>query len=346
MTDILLASGSFSPREGGAEKQMRNVLSLAARSGASVSVVTQVIDGQPRRSSIDGVNVTRVGSVSLFRGLPRIGQLLFTVLVFVHVLVRRPSAVISIQLGTASVGVALARRFCSFNHVVRLTGGGTATHRSEPFARGSSRVGRWAVRMITSKKVTIAAPAEHLLEDFRTVFGPCAALRIVPNGVPELKSPIPCVDAERTGVVWYARRGAIRSSEAFEQVVDAAPDLAFTIIGATDRSSDQRVRALGWVEDPYPILGRHRVLLNTSPTEGMPNMVLQALAIGMRVVGPANAGLIELARRFPDRIELVDLARPHEVADALRRCHSMDLPGGVHLETTSESTNRWLGLLL
>jgi glycosyltransferase involved in cell wall biosynthesis len=87
-----------------------------------------------------------------------------------------------------------------------------------------------------------------------------------------------------------------------------------------------------------------RILLNTSPTEGMPNTALQALAAGLYVVGPANEGLVELARRYPGHVTLVDIAKPVEVADVLRVLHQTPLPGPAPVPRSADVAKMWIHL--
>ncbi|MCT1516951.1 glycosyltransferase family 4 protein [Dietzia cercidiphylli] len=70
---------------------------------------------------------------------------------------------------------------------------------------------------------------------------------------------------------------------------------------------------VGWIEDPSEMLASIEVLLSTTPTEGMPNVVLQALASGTKVVGFANAGMSEVSRRYSSGNKYVRLAKTGSV---------------------------------
>lgn len=343
--DVVLVSSSFWPREGGAERQLRQVLTTAAQEGLRCAVVTHVLPHQPRQASIDGLHVHRVGSAWLIARLPRLGQVVCTLEQIRHLLRLRPRTAVSIQLGSASTAVALVRGLCRTRHLVRLTGGGTGQWRSEPWARRASRLGRLVVRIIARRGVTIISPAEHLLMDLAEAFpGSAAGHQLITNGVAD-PGPEPPAPDTRRGVVWYARGGAVKSSPAFLAVADHCPDLPFYAIGQTEELPDSpSYHRLGWVDDPYRVLHNCRILLNTSPTEGMPNMALQALAAGLYVVGPPNAGLIELARVHPDRVRLVDLSQPAEVATALLALHSSPLLGPAPVPRVADVVRTWMGL--
>ena len=347
-TDVLLSAASFWPREGGAERQMKHVLSRLTRSGLSCVVVTQVLPGQPRRTEVDGVRVVRVGSTRLLRRAPRLGNVVWALCQSLTILRLRPRATISLQLGVASAAVAVTAGVRRRRHVVRLTGGGTLTFPSEPWVRRSTLVGRLVVRVVARRQVLLVAPAQHLIDDFAEAFPRHRlAMRVVPNGVDAIEPTQLLAGTERHGVVWYARGGAVRSGQAFSAVAGACPDLDFVAIGHTSEVEPaDNVASLGWVDDPVGVLGAARVLLNTSPTEGMPNTVVQALSAGMRVVGPPNQGLSELARAYPDRVTLVDVGDPVLTGEVLRRAHSGRLPEPVVVPSAAEVADTWQEILV
>lgn len=344
-TDVVLVSSSFWPREGGAERQLRQVLSAAEQAGLSCAVVTHALPNQSRRAEVNGIHVRRVGSAWLTSRFPRLGQILCTAAQARQVLRLRPRTAVTIQIGAASMAVALVRRMSQTRHIVRLTGGGTGKWRSEPWARRATRVGRLVVWAVARRGVVIISPARHLLVDLAEAFPRSAATaRLIPNGVPDPGSPTDC-DHARSGVVWYARGGSVRSGPAFLSIAEACSDLDILAIGQTGDLPDvPAVRRLGWVEDPYTVLQDCRVLLNTSPTEGMPNMALQALAAGLYVVGPSNAGLVELADTYPDHVKLVDITQPEDVAEVLRSLHSSALPGPAAVPRSADVARVWLDL--
>lgn len=346
-TDVVLVAGSFWPREGGAERQLRQVLAAAEQTGLRCAVVTRALPREPRRAMVDGIQVWRVGSTWLLAHLPKLGQLVCTAEQVRHLLRLRPRTAVSMQLGSASVAVALVRNVCRIRHIVRLTGGGTGSWRSEAWARRSTRLGRLVVGLVARRGIVVVSPAKHLLADLAEAFPASAATtRVIANGVldpgaaPEREDP-------PSGVVWYARGGAVRSDETFLRIAEACPDLSFFAIGRTgELPASDSVRRLGWVSDPYPVLHGCRILLNTSPTEGMPNMALQALAAGLFVVGPPNEGLAELEKVYPGRVVLVDVAESDEVARVLTDLHSRPLPGPAPVPRSTEVAEDWMELFL
>jgi hypothetical protein len=341
--DVCMVSGSYYPREGGAERQMRGVLENLAGAGRRAGVITQAVTGAPRTEILNGVQIQRIGCVSLYIRVPPLGKLLFCIEAFLRLLVLRPRSVVSLQLGAASFAVCLAARVAPMRHIVRLTGGGTALHRSEPFWRASTRGGRMVVKAILSqRRATLVSPAKHLLEDFRLAFPnvECRQLTIA-NGIPRVAEGSSLED-ERTGVLWYARRGSERSLATFLRIVEALPELRFVVIGQPVGVHVDNVSSLGWVSEPGLELSGVRICLNTSPSEGMPNIVLQAVAAGAYVVGGANRGLTEVRDLYPSHVHLVDLEDLASVQQAIEQLHALPLPGPAEVPSIEDVVRTWV----
>jgi glycosyltransferase involved in cell wall biosynthesis len=94
-------------------------------------------------------------------------------------------------------------------------------------------------------------------------------------------------------------------------------ELMNDLIAELDTADGARITALGYVSDVESLLASHDVLLNTSPLEGQPLAVLEALAADMTVVAYRTGGFPEMAA-LDDRITLVPLdAGPTGLATAL-----------------------------
>lgn len=346
MTRICLVSGSFHPREGGAERQMKQVLAGIARAGHDSMAVTQVLEGWARREYLaeSGVSIERVGSRLLFKRVPRLGMVSFLVAALGRALSLRPNVLISLQFGAATMAANLAARVLRANHVIRLTGGGTAQFRSEPFGRAASRLGSFTVRWCTHYSRTIVvAPAEHLMEDLHEAFPRLRARhRVITNGVPAVCGG---VTEESDGVVFYARGGGSEGDAAMLALAKACPDLRFVVMGR-DIGTFDNVTSVGWVGDPFDVLRRGRVLLNTSRNEGMPNTVLQAIALGMRVVGASNRGMAEVAQKYPGYVKLYEFGSFGTAVEELRVAHNASVLPPGRVATDIDVQNEWQAILV
>lgn len=347
MTDVVLVTGSFTPREGGAERQLRAVLSDLANRGTSVAVVTQVMAGRTlkRAEVIEGIRVYRVGSRTAFRFVPSVAHVLFLLCAVVVAVWLRPSVVVSLQMGAASIAAALAAKIVRVPHFLRLTGGGSEAFRSEPLARAATFSGRLTTRLYASPTTTILAPARHLLADLAEAFpGLKCSLQFIPNGVAVPTGPV----NKTMDVIWYSRAGSQQSAHRFEQIVDLLPEVSFSVIGRYEPVVLRKnVTALGWQTAPEEIIGRHRVILNTSSSEGMPNTILQGLAWGCRVVAFDNAGTRELAAEYPGAVELVNPGDDCGAAAAVSA--ALAQPGAPRLSpvtSSEEALQLWEEMLL
>jgi glycosyltransferase involved in cell wall biosynthesis len=339
MVDLLIVTRSFYPKEGGAERQLRQVAGRLSAQGYTVVVLTEAAPGLPVTETLStGVRIARVGSLRL--GGRRGAQLSFVAAALVRGFGMRPRVLLSPQLGAASVVAGVVARVRRAPHVVRLTGGGTARFRSEPLAKASSRMGRALARVFARRATTVVAPARHLLADFAEAFPahPCELVHIT-NGVEPL-TPTPA----KTGqVIWYSRGGSETSLETFLQIARTLPEVRFTVIGRRLVSDiPPNVDDLGWQEHPESVISSHLVLLNTSPQEGMPNTVLQALAGGCRVVGFRNAGMNELQQEHPQAIDLVDAGEVRAASGAVTRALSAGAIRPAKIATISEVVDLWI----
>lgn len=136
------------------------------------------------------------------------------------------------------------------------------------------------------------------------------ALSVIPNGVdlgrfaavPLPAEPIVVVVAN---LIAYKRHD--RFLRAFARVARAVPDARAVLVGegperpelewlAADLGLRDRVDFVGAVHDVRPIVATARVAALTSDHEGLPNALLEAMAMGRPVVATAVGGIPELVR--------------------------------------------------
>lgn len=93
--------------------------------------------------------------------------------------------------------------------------------------------------------------------------------------------------------------------------------ISFTFIGIDDSNNGVnglqlkypgRCHAPGLLENPLPVLRNHSILLMTSRREGAPISVLEAMSLGMPVVGTNVRGMSDLKTNDPNGILLGDSA--------------------------------------
>lgn len=342
--DVALVSGSFYPREGGAERQLRAVLARMTQEGMSVQVYTQAILGELDSETIQGIEVRRIGNPRMFERFPRISHVIFVGSVVVSLLRHTPKTMVTLQMGSASVAAAIVGRFRpGARRIVRLTGGGSEMHKSESYARAATRHGRLLAKVSTSGNTILAAPARHLLDDFKAVFPSIAVCTTkIPNGV---KVPSMYARSLQGDIIWYSRRGSEKTASEFGEVCKRLKKYRFTVIGAPLSRSYKNVTNLGWVDNPESIIAQHKVLLNTSVREGMPNTALQALSTGVRVVGFDNAGLLELENGYPGAVRTVRAGDIGSLVESVEQAISLPELPPQDVPTDEQVYQQWKRLI-
>jgi glycosyltransferase involved in cell wall biosynthesis len=348
---LLLIIGSFSPREGGAERQFRQLGGEFARRGASLTVVTQRLVGEPKRAEFEGCTVYRAGWNRVMRRYPRLGLMSFFLdgLLFA-MRAERPSGVISTQFGSASVLAAVVGRLRSLPRAVRLTGGGTGKlNYSEVERRSASAVGRLLMRISLSRNAILVAPAKHLTDEASGTLGlPAERLATIPNGV-AMKAGFAGSES-RSGVVWYGRVGLAKNTGDFLDAAAALPNVEFVALGRVQFQDEvpSNVRSLGWISDPEAILLSAQAVLSTSLSEGSPNLCLQGIAAGAFVVGYEIKGLIELRSNYPGSVYLVSPGDSQLLAATLGRVldenRGSSCPDAASVLSIGSAATAWLAL--
>ncbi|WP_431190337.1 glycosyltransferase [Janibacter cremeus] len=327
---LVLLTSSFYPVEGGAERQLRTVLG-SLHEDIDTSVVTRNTGAQLPKDVHDTpeeLRVVRVGWPPLFRGrLKALGQIYFLTVGTIRAIQAKPETVLSLQLGAASTAASIAARSTSASHIIRLTGGARMGARSEPVARSQKWPSRLHMRWIT-KGATLVAPGRHLLRDAEEHLPSTLSGRFyVPNAVTDCASSASNIGVSGD-VLWYHRKDATEASQQLLlHLANRYPKARFTVIGRELPSAPSNTVNLGWVDDVRGVCARHRVLLNTTLFEGMPNVALQALAAGCRVLGVKNNAMMELMDSFPDNVVVSDPYDPEGFSDKLGSL--LSLPRGA-----------------
>jgi glycosyltransferase involved in cell wall biosynthesis len=183
------------------------------------------------------------------------------------------------------------------------------------------RQDRWACHVVNHLADCVTANAEAVRRHVHTAEG-CRLDKIVviPNGVDLTRfrgthSPTPGPPAEfpRSGPILGSvarlapKKGQATLIEAAALVLRRRPDATFVLVGGgpqraelrahADRLGlDGRLRFLGPVEDPVPLLSRMDIFVLPSHMEGMSNALLEAMAAGRPVVATDVGGNAEVVR--------------------------------------------------
>jgi glycosyltransferase involved in cell wall biosynthesis len=210
------------------------------------------------------------------------------------------------------------------------------------------RLARWAARFTPA----VAATSGPLAEALRAA-APGTPVHVIPNGIRVGPLPTPAERAAArealglpAGVPVVAFVGRLSPEKAPEVLLRAVRGTAIRFLVAGDgplresleaEADPEQVRFLGFLPDVGPVLAAADVLALPSRTEGLPMVVLEAMAAGLPVVASAvgslpevlggGAGLLVPAGDVPAlRLALEQLSAPDVraalAAEARRRVES------------------------
>jgi len=147
-------------------------------------------------------------------------------------------------------------------------------------------------------------------------------------------------------VVWYGRSGSEKSVASLVEVAGRLSSVGFSVIGQIPLIPvPKNVVVLGWQAEPEAVIGMHRVLLNTSPNEGMPNTVLQAIAWGTYVVGFDNPGMREVRERYSDSVVLVRADDYEVAASAVKEALGRERPLKYDVPSDRDAKELWIATI-
>lgn len=340
-----LVCSSFWPIEGGAERQLREVFGspeVLDRCNTRVFAEPQNRAGAFGQLEICGGN-TRPRTQHQAHA-----EFVFRTLTGLHTW--RPKIVISSQVGLAT---GLAGQYAAMRgipHVVRLASSGVLPtpgggYDLDPLGR---RTRKWVAmrRLLFRGACEFVAPAEHLLDEVVAQY-PVLANRVhlIPNGVAR-RPDLPEGDGEPTADgIWYGRDDWFKNPDDFARLAQLTPDLSYLSVGRSKILNEPNIADLGWVTDPLAAIGRARVVVMTSRYEGSPNFAIQALSLGVPVVGYEIAGLRELAARHPYRVFLAEQGDVQGLAKMVRVVLGLERSQPVDTPAVEDVAGLWLDLI-
>ena len=297
---ILVVAPQFRPLVGGYETQLDLLTREWVKAGHRVSVVTERRVRSPRTERSAGVHILRV-PVVLRKGLhgasASIGQALVLPLF-------RPAAVVLTGIPTLPLR-ALLRVICR-RGTVRLcrlpTTAPLATEGGEGLQAKALR------RFLAQPSSAVVVMSRRMRAEVQAALGSRTLVHLIPNGVsiPSAVSPTPNRLPDGSLRLLFLGRLAEEKApflalEVVARLVRAGVRVALTIIGdGPERSAvlcrvgalglTTCVQLLGPAADAQRHLASADLLLQTSPAEGMSNVILEAMAAGIPFVTTAASG--------------------------------------------------------
>lgn len=199
-------------------------------------------------------------------------------------------------------------------------------------------IDRWVARYFQYCSVAVSMDMAEICKSLL----PGSRIEVVPNGIDVSETrylaqqagvPLPCCVPNAIRVGFFGRIVPIKRLDLFlrtaRELINSDPSLfEFYIAGdgpsmammkqlATDLGIARFVHFLGFQVHPLPLLRQMNMVLLTSDHEGLPMIVLEALAVGVPVVSRSVGGIPEVLKDSSCGT-LVDSDKPQLLAGALR----------------------------
>jgi glycosyltransferase involved in cell wall biosynthesis len=336
---ILLINYEYPPVGGGAATATQAIGKALLNFGHRVVILTGKFKGLPETSDADGIVVHRIPSLRRAKdraGLSEMASFIIAGLTFAPAIIRKyqiEGAIVFFSLPCGPIGL-LGRWMCGVPYVVSLRGGDVPGN--EPSLNFFHHILAPLRRGVLKNSLAIVANSEGLrkIAEAADPF----PVRVIPNGIDsDFFIPAQPRPARTKGgalrIVFVGRFQEQKNLRfLFEQVAQLSPE-TFELHLVGDGPEKQRLRRLaeqigiaamitwhGW-------LGRKAVreayqtadcLVNPSLYEGMPNVVLEAMACGLPVIASKVPGNEELVLDGETGF-LFDLQTPNALMSALKK---------------------------
>lgn len=279
-------------RLGGAQRVLLELAGQFHRLGHSVELISLVGDGELRRELPPGVDYCSLdcspsgGFRLAASALPKLARRLRR---------RRPDAVISSMTGTNLI-TALA-------HGLAGSSGRLLLREAVSLANLRSRASRWLMRALYRRADALIAVSSGVAEDLRAIGIPDHAVHVVHNPIDQQRLERMAAEPLHPGVdapyVVSVGRLIEQKDHATLLHAFAASRLRLThklvLVGGGEARSmleglsarlglDDRILFTGALSNPFPLLRGAALFVLSSRWEGYPNVLLEALALGVPVV--------------------------------------------------------------
>lgn len=353
--DILVAMPDLNG--GGAERVVLNLVNRLARQGRAVSIVAFTQAG-PLWDTLDPrVGVTNLGTQTLRRSiLPLLSEIRRL----------RPRIVFS-TLGYVNLALLALRRYFPEGTRIWIR---EANLPSISLANNrAAYLMRLSYRLLYRRADLVICSSQRMADELKLNFSvPSGIIRLLPNPVDEReirRRAAVLVERSAKGRLFVGagrltrQKGFDRLLKLMSEMTDAESQLI--ILGEGQQGPElvrltqelgisHRVRFEGFVGNPWAYYAIADAFLLPSRWEGMPNAILEALAVGTRVIAtPESGGIAEIAARCPSPAVTVVEFGTHfaaamdaicpQNAEALRESL---LPAEFGIESVASTFDSWM----
>lgn len=326
---VLMVISLFSPFRGGAEQQCLLLCRRLRAAGVEVCVLTRAMPGLPREDEVEGVPVLRA-----IRTLPwgKWFGLTYLLSTLWHLLrLRRTCDIIHCHIlqGFHSPAAVVAGRLCGKPVVVKAAATGALSDFG--LLRRSTLGGLWLALVRRAERVITICRASTR-EARAAGFAPGRVV-CIPGGVDTDAFTPAASPGQGQTIVFVGRLDRMKGLhvliDAFARLVRMVPDARLQIVGAgPERAALQeqartaglegRVVFSGQQDDVRPFLHAGAVFALPSFSEGLPGVLLEAMACALPVVAARAGGVEDIVTHGQTGL-LVDPGDAAGLADALQQ---------------------------
>lgn len=292
---------------GGAERVTVNILNALAASGVSTGLVAINAHGPLSTSLVPAIPVANLGQDSLRRSLWALVR---------EIRRQRPMVVYS-TLGYINVALLGLRHFMppETQIWIREANLPSISLPNNPYPR----LMRWAYRLLYPRADRVIATSARMRAELVDEFSVRERqVKLLCNPVDEttIRQVAGRQIPRRNRARRFVAAGRLTGQKGYDRLLElfaanAGQDVELLIAGEGPEFSqlerqvvvlglEAKVRLLGFVEQPWPLIAGADALLLPSRWEGMPNIALEALACGTPVIAtPESGGITELMSQAP-----------------------------------------------
>lgn len=307
---LLLINHEYPPIGGGAGNATENLARELAGLGVGVRVITARYGGLPaRETTAEGVEIIRIPALRRRRDRSSILEMLSFLassLVYVplHAVRWRPAATIAFFGLPAGPSALLARWVSGAPYIVSLRGGDVPGFQYSGIGVYHRLTGP-VIGSLWRRAAAVVANSEGLA-DLARRFAPEVAISLIPNGVDAARFVPPAASspAEAMRLIIVGRLVHQKGIDSLlTAMARAGVPLTLQIIGDGEARGELeaqaaalgiagRVSFAGWLDRAHlpAVYAGADLFVFPSRDEGMPNVVLEAMAAGLPVIGSDIAG--------------------------------------------------------
>lgn len=308
-------------------------------------------DRLPLVGAIEGIRIYRIPFI---RGWRRWNACWYGVVscVLLFALRRQYDCIHAHQLQTSGTVASVVRRWLPSKRLIVKDAAGGATGDVTELRR---LLGGRVIPMLRQRVDRFVAVSQEVAEELASIG--CAPVIHIPNSVDDDRFRPPDVEerrrarvalmgSEASAITFVLTVGRLHPQKNIAMLIDAiamlAPSYVLMIVGdgsergalerhARERGAHERVRCIGAVADVRPYYHAADIFVIPSRSEGLPNVVLEAMACGLPVTG---SDIPSIRAILPPALQacLVAPDDPVELSASIRRL----AVGGVHGYTVGD----------